>query len=127
MTKIVKKVIEHTLTEKQKGNRSSVLLLILILIGAALRIFAMVHFGFMHDELSAVSRLRFSTFHDLIQYGVKPDGHPALVQVFLWLWAQCFGTAEWVLRLPFLLSGIAIIYLMLLLSAKHRSPHPNSL
>ena len=93
--------------KQQKENKSFWLLLILILIGAALRIFAMFHFGWMHDELSAISRLRFSSFHDLIQYGVKPDGHPAGVQVFLWLWAKCFGTAEWVLRLPFLLLGIA--------------------
>ena len=96
--------------KQQKENKSFWLLLILILIGAALRIFAMLHFGWMHDELSAISRLRFSSFHDLIQYGVKPDGHPAGVQVFLWLWAKWFGTAEWVLRLPFLLLGIANIY-----------------
>lgn len=108
--------------KQQKENKSFWLLLILILIGAALRIFAMQHFGWMHDELSAISRLRFSSFHDLIQYGVKPDGHPAGVQVFLWLWAKWFGTAEWVLRLPFLLLGIANIYIMYKVVTKVSTP-----
>ena len=82
-----------------------------VFIGAALRVGSM--FGpLTHDELSAICRLRYDNLADLLIYGVKPDGHPGGVQVFLWLWAQIFGTSAIALRLPFVLMGIATLPLI---------------
>ncbi|MDR0606199.1 MAG: glycosyltransferase family 39 protein, partial [Bacteroidales bacterium] len=38
--------------------------------------------------------------------GVAIDGHPPLVQVFLYYWAKLFGNAEWIIKLPFTLCGL---------------------
>ena len=39
---------------------------------------------FSHDELSAITRCRFSNLNDLFQWGIRPDGHPAGVQLLLY-------------------------------------------
>lgn len=69
--------------------------------------------SFSSDEMSAISRLRFDNFSDLITHGVKlNDMHPAGVQVFLWLWSKAFGVGEFITRLPFILAGTASIYFL---------------
>jgi hypothetical protein len=75
-------------------------------------LFGIWDFSFTNDELSAVGRLRFDTFSELIEKGINVDGHPAGVQVFLWLWIKVFGISEISLRAPFILIGIASIPLM---------------
>jgi len=63
----------------------------------------------MHDELSALSRLQFDNFTDLIREGVMlGDTHPAGVQVFLYYWTAFVGTSEILVKLPFIISGISI-------------------
>jgi len=73
---------------------------------------------FMQDELSALSRLGFQNFSELIEKGVRPDGHPAFVQTFLYLWTGIFGMEEWVVKLPFLLCGLASILLVYKISER---------
>jgi hypothetical protein len=95
-----------------KKHISEYLLLLILLLGIGLRFY---HFGqlpFSWDELSAWSRLHFNSFSDLIEYGVKPDGHPAGVQVFLYYWVAIFGDQEWVVKLPFNIMGVTSIYLV---------------
>ena len=83
----------------------------LVVLGAALRIGSL--FGpLSHDELSAIVRLNFDSFSELIDQGVRGDGHPAGVQVMMWLWSRLFGTSALSIRLPFLLMGIASIFLI---------------
>ena len=83
----------------------------LVALGAALRIGSL--WGpLSHDELSAIVRLNFNNFSDLIDYGVREDGHPAGIQVFLWFWSRVFGTSALAIRLPFLLMGIGSIMLV---------------
>lgn len=68
-----------------KPNKESIILAFILLLAALLRFW---HIGFLeysYDELSAIFRSQFNTFHDLIEKGVKPDGHPAGVQTFIWL------------------------------------------
>ncbi|MBP5663651.1 MAG: glycosyltransferase family 39 protein [Bacteroidales bacterium] len=89
----------------------------LVALGAALRIGSL--WGpLSHDELSAIVRLNFDTFSDLIDYGVREDGHPAGVQVFLWLWSRVFGTSAFAIRLPFLLMGIASVMLVYVIARR---------
>ena len=58
---------------------------------------------YTYDELSALNRLEYNSFNELIQKGVMPDAHPALIQVFLYYYALLFGTIEWLIKLPFIL------------------------
>lgn len=62
------------------------------------------------DEVSALLRLRFDSFSEMLQNGVKPDGHPAFTQVLLWFWIKLFGDSEFAVRLPFVLMGTASIW-----------------
>lgn len=87
-------------------------LVIILIIAAALRFYNFFNLPYMWDELSALSRLQFNSFSELIEQGVKPDGHPAGVQVFLYYWTNLFGKAEWIVKLPFNLMGLASIYLI---------------
>ena len=72
----------------------------------------------MHDELSALYRLRFASLSALVEHGIKPDGHPAGVQLFLYFWTSLFGTDELVVKLPFILSGIASVWLVYLVGKR---------
>ncbi len=63
------------------------------------------------DEVSALLRLQFNSFGEMLNGGVKPDGHPAFTQVLLWFWIKCFGNSEFAIRIPFVLMGTASIWL----------------
>ena len=92
------------------------LLAIIIVIGSVLRFWDFQNIPFMHDEFSALGRLRFDNFSDLINNGVLPDGHPAGVQVFLYYWTAVVGTNEILVKLPFILAGILSIWLSYLIA-----------
>ena len=87
----------------------------ILIIAALLRLWKLGQVPFMHDEFSALFRLQFDNFHDLIQQGVKIDGHPAGVQVFLYYWTKLVGWNEFWVKLPFALMGIASVYLIYLI------------
>jgi len=87
------------------------LLAAILLVGALLRFWNLADMPLMHDELSAFYRLQFDSFPELVEKGIKPDGHPAGIQVFLYYWMQLFGQSDLVLKLPFLLFGTGTIYL----------------
>jgi len=89
------------------------LLLFILLVAAALRFWDFWNIPFMHDELSAMSRLTFQNISDLIKYGVVlNDTHPAGVQVFMYYWVMLVGEREVWVKLPFLLSGLASVFLV---------------
>ena len=89
-----------------------ILLGVIMLVAAVLRLWKLGQVPFMHDEFSALLRTRFSNFHEFIQQGVMPDSHPIGVQLFLWGWVKLFGWNEFWVKLPFVLMGIASIYLI---------------
>jgi len=99
-------------------KKNTIILLLIIALGIFLRLYGIWNFTFTDDELSVISRLHFDTFSDLIEEGVKIDGHPAGIQVFLWLWTKIFGISEISLRLPFIIMGISCIPLMYVLTKK---------
>ncbi len=87
------------------------LLLFILIVAAALRFWNFWNIPFMHDELSAMSRLTFQHFSDLIKYGVVlNDTHPAGVQVLMYYWVMLVGEREAWVKLPFLLSGVAAVF-----------------
>jgi len=93
-------------------------LILLIILGAGtiLRFWNYTNIPFMHDELSALSRLQFDNFSDLIRNGVMlGDTHPAGVQVLLYYWISIVGTCEILVKLPFIISGIISIWVSYLI------------
>ena len=82
------------------------MLAVILAIAALMRFWGYASFSFSNDELSALYRLRFHTFTDLVDKGFYVDGHPGGVQVFLWFWIKLFGTSEASLRFPFVIAGI---------------------
>ena len=91
------------------------LLGVILLMAAVLRLWRLGQVPFMHDEFSALFRLRFDSFRDLIEQGVKIDGHPAGVQVFLYYWTRLVGWNEFWVKLPFALMGIGSVFLIYLI------------
>ena len=89
------------------------LVLCVVLVAALLRFGWLFSLPLTNDETSALMRLQVSGLGELINGVVWNDGHPMLVQVFLWYWTQWFGTAVWVIKLPFLLCGFASVVLMI--------------
>ena len=93
-----------------KKHITGILLALIIIVGFILRFYHFFQLPFTWDELSAWNRIHFNSFSDLIALGVKPDGHPAGVQVFLYYWISFFGDREWVVKLPFAIMGISSVY-----------------
>lgn len=97
-----------------KENRltNHLLLALILLSGIVLRFWDYFNLPFTFDEMSAMSRTVYDNFSDLIKYGVvERDTHPAGVQVFMYFWVIWFGEAEWIVKLPFVLAGVASIWL----------------
>lgn len=94
-------------------SQTGLLLFFIMLSGLLLRCWHLVDIPFTFDELSAMSRTQFDSFRDLIRVGViEKDSHPAGIQVFLYYWTALFGEREYIIKLPFILAGIASIYLI---------------
>ncbi len=97
---------------------NSAILFIIMVLAAVLRFYNYSEIPFTHDEFSALFRTNFSTFSDLIEKGVKVDGHPAGIQVFLYFWTKLFGQPEWIVKLPFSIFGLFSVYLIYKIGTK---------
>jgi len=100
------------------SNYDIIIAVSVVIIGFVLRLFNFTEMSFSNDELSAVARLNYHTFSDLIEYGVKTDGHPAGVQVFLYFWTGIFGNSVFSVRLPFIIAGTLSIFVSYLVAKK---------
>ena len=98
------------------------LLLLILVVAAALRFWHYDDFSYTNDELSALLRLNYDSFDDLLEFGIRPDGHPALTQVVLWYLQKAAGWSEAVLRLPFVLAGVGSVWLTYLIGKRWFSP-----
>jgi hypothetical protein len=95
-----------------KYIKTNTLLLLLVIVASVLRLYNLFDLQYTYDELSAIDRLRFNSFGELIKQGVMIDAHPALVQVWMYYYSLIFGTTEWLMKLPFIFMGIASVYLI---------------
>ena len=116
MCKLLPSQLFHPLISTQKVHfylsRISIntwLLGIILLAAISLRVHKIGDLSLGNDELSALHRLNFPSFSELIEEGVKPDGHPAGTQVFLYIWTGMFGVDPWILRFPFLTCSLLAI------------------
>lgn len=107
---IIKIRIFVTIVEQKRQNY---LLGIFLIGGFILRLISVILHSYSSDELSAITRLKYDSLSDLIEFGVKTgDMHPAGVQFFMKIWSSLFGVSEVVMRLPFILLGTLSIYLI---------------
>ncbi len=84
----------------------------IVFIAAVLRLWNYWGWSFTHDELSAIVRLDFNSLAELWKNGIRPDGHPAFVQIFLWISTKIFGMTEAAIRFPFVIAGIGSVALL---------------
>jgi len=96
----------------------ALILAVILAVAAVMRFWGYSGFSLSNDELSALYRLRFDNFSDLVNKGFYVDGHPGGVQVFLWYWIKLFGTSEASLRFPFVISGILSVLFAYLIASK---------
>ncbi len=105
---MIKKIIQ---------NKVTLFLLVILAVSAFLRFWHDAAFSFSNDELSALYRTRFETFHDLVQNGFYVDGHPGGIQIFLFYWVRLFGFSETAVRLPFVIAGaLSVLFTYLVAS-----------
>lgn len=90
----------------------------LLLIAAVLRFWNFNDLPLMHDELSALTRLEYDSFADFLHYGIKLDGHPAGVQLYLYFFTALFGYSTFILKLPFIVTGVFSVYLIYKIGSK---------
>jgi len=101
--------------ELSKWSLEDRLAILVILLGSVFRLFDFTSWSLTNDELSAMTRLDFSGFMEMIAKGVRDnDMHPPGVQSFLWFWTHVFGTDEFWFRLPFALMGCASLVFLYL-------------
>jgi hypothetical protein len=101
-----------------KNIRETILLLLILAAGAFLRFHNLGEISFSNDELSALTRARHDSFHELVDKGIKVDGHPAFVQTMIWFTIQNFSDDVFKVRLPFALAGTLSILLVFLLAKR---------
>ncbi|MBT6029294.1 MAG: hypothetical protein HOH13_03230 [Crocinitomicaceae bacterium] len=83
------------------------LLIAVLVFAAVMRLWNIENWTFTNDELSAISRLQFDSWAEILENGIKAnDAHPAGTQFFLYVWTSIFGTSEIAVRLPFVAFGL---------------------
>jgi len=88
------------------------LLVLIISLAFVIRLIAGGIQSFSNDELSAIYRLQFTKFSDLFHWGIKVDGHPAFVQLFLYYYSLIVPKGEFFLRLPFVVaSSLSLLFI----------------
>lgn len=104
--------ISMALTLSGKRPSSSSLFFIILLVATVIRFWNFPNMPYMHDELSALGRVHYSSVQDVITYGVEiNDTHPPGVQVFLYYWTKLFGTGEMMVKLLFLICGLLTVWM----------------
>jgi uncharacterized membrane protein len=69
----------------KKPSTETIALALILTVAALLRFWRIWDMEYFYDELSAILRANVNSWSAHLQKGVKPDGHPALVQTLIWL------------------------------------------
>lgn len=103
-------------------QREKLVLAFIMVISAVMRFYNYGSWGYSNDELSALYGVvigKEGGFHEMIDEYVRTDFHPAGIQVLIYYWVKLFGTMqEAIVRLPFVIAGIASVYFTYLVAAK---------
>jgi len=104
-----------------KSNRFWII--IILLLGSLLRLFSLESFSLTNDELSIITGVKNCiNFSEVLNKGVKTDGHTAFLAIFVFVIGKLFGWSVIALRLPFVLFGIASIWYSYLIGKKWFNP-----
>ncbi len=90
------------------------LLAAILLLAFVLRFWRFRTIPFMHDEFSALFRLDYGSFSELIIKGVIPDAHPAGAHLLIAAINHFVGWHPVWIKLPFALMGVATVWLVFL-------------
>ena len=92
-----------------------------------LRLFDLGRWSLSNDELSSWSRAQYQDLSSLIELGIRPDGHPAFGQFFLFLWLKLVPDQAELIRLPYALLSCIGLYFFYAFARKmygHRTALP---
>src|SRR4051812_37593238 len=98
-----------------KKHFDYILLFFILFVATVMRFHMLGDISFSNDELSALTRARFDTFSELVENGIKVDGHPFLVQTLIWYTIHHFGDDVFTIRFPFAIAGIISVFFLFLL------------
>ncbi len=96
----------------QISKIENLLLFLILLCATILRVWNPLHLPYIYDEFSALFRTQYHTLHDLVEYGIKPDNHPPLIQIFLFFWVKLWGFNPFAVKLPFIIMGVCSVWLV---------------
>lgn len=96
--------------KRERITTERLLLLLILIVALCLRLYNYWDFSLSNDELSALYRIRFDNFRDLVDKGFYVDGHPGGIQVMLFYWTKLFGNSPASVRLPFVFMGVGAVY-----------------
>ncbi|MBI35484.1 MAG: hypothetical protein CMP67_09000 [Flavobacteriales bacterium] len=85
-------------------------LLGIIAVASLLRFWRFWDFDYVHDELSALTRMNYASWSEFYHYGIELDGHPAGVHLFLKILYSIVGDNPFLIRLPFVICSVACVY-----------------
>ena len=63
-------------------------IVVILIVATILRFYNLHQIPYTFDEFSTLFRLNFDNFADLIEFGVKEDGHPAGMHVFMYYYTK---------------------------------------
>ncbi len=97
-------------TAAVENRNEKIALFFIIIVSAVMHFINLGSLSLSNDELSALSRIRFDSFSEMIEKGVYIDFHPAGVQTFLYYWVKIFGDGPFIVRLPFVICSLISIW-----------------
>ncbi len=97
----------------KKIDREKLYVGLVLLFSLFLRVYNFFELSFFRDELSAITRTKYTSFSEVFSKGIiELDTHPPLIQVFLYFWTSIFGYSETAVKLPFLVVSIISLYFL---------------
>jgi|GEM_PF-1043197 len=91
-------------------SKTSILLILVLLLAATLRLYGLKIQSLWNDELFSLWISSFDNIKDVFIKGIIPDTQPPAYQVILFFVIKLFGNSESALRMPSAISGILAVW-----------------
>jgi hypothetical protein len=101
-----------------KSKQEYLVLLVILVVAAVLRFHHLGVTSLSNDELSSIIRAQYNSFSELYNEGIRPDVHPAGLQVFLYYWMKLAGDSPFAVRLPFAIAGVLSVFFVYLVARR---------
>lgn len=98
--------------------RQNKLFTVIFVIAAIIRFIPLGNYHLSYDELCGLRNSIYPTWKQMIDYGVKLDTHPVLVQIIINITVMLFGYKTVLIKLPFLIFSLAAIVYAYLFALK---------